>query len=177
MYEIRIHGLGGQGVVTMTDILALACFYEGKQVQAFPHFGPERTGAPVTGFIRLDDKQINLKQQIYSPDLIIVLDDSLLDKKVNISAGAKTGTKLLINTKRPSETLSALVGLPAKAISVCQPDPALGKSANIFILGQAAKLYNLASLNNCSKAVKLKMSGLDKNILKNNLNALKQGYA
>jgi 2-oxoacid:acceptor oxidoreductase gamma subunit (pyruvate/2-ketoisovalerate family) len=175
MYEIRIHGLGGQGVVTMTEILAQAAFYEGWQVQAFPYFGPERTGAPVTGYIRLSHGPIKLKQQIYSPDLIIVLDDSLL-VKVAVAAGAKTTTKLLINTGRDLTAVSAATKLPAAAITVCQPPADLGKAANMFVLGCALKNFQLASLKNCLRAIRLKLNDKDEAVIKNNLAAATNGY-
>ncbi len=176
MYEIRLHGLGGQGVVTMTDALALACFYGGWQVQAFPYFGPERTGAPVTGFIRLDRQPIKLKQQIYSPDLIIVLDEALLLKTIDLAAGAKTHSRLLINTARDAAAVSAATKLPVKAISLCQPPADLGKAVNMFILGQAAKKYNLAGLADCVRAVKAKLADKEQKIIAANLAALTTGY-
>ncbi|RLF54202.1 MAG: pyruvate ferredoxin oxidoreductase, partial [Thermoplasmata archaeon] len=73
MYEVRFHGRGGQGAVTAANILAVAAFKEGKEVQAFPMFGVERRGAPVMAFTRIDDKPIDLKTLIYSPDFVVVL--------------------------------------------------------------------------------------------------------
>jgi pyruvate ferredoxin oxidoreductase gamma subunit/2-oxoisovalerate ferredoxin oxidoreductase gamma subunit len=175
MYEIRIHGLGGQGVVIMTNILASASFYAGWQVQAFPYFGPERTGSPVTGFIRLDKKPIKLKQQIYSPDLIIVLNDSLLEK-IQIADGAKPNTQLLIFSQHDKKDIARLTKLPLNSITVCHTKNQADKSDNMFVLGLAAKKYDLADLNNCLKAVKDKMSDKNKTILANNLTAIKKGY-
>jgi len=79
MIEIRFHGRGGQGAVMGSDVLAHAFFIEDKYVQAFPAFGVERRGAPVMAFCRVDDKHINLRNQIYKPDHVIVLDSSLLE--------------------------------------------------------------------------------------------------
>jgi pyruvate ferredoxin oxidoreductase gamma subunit/2-oxoisovalerate ferredoxin oxidoreductase gamma subunit len=78
MQEIRFHGRGGQGAVIGSEVLAQALFFEGKYVQAFPAFGVERRGAPVTAFCRMDDKPIYLRNQIYRPDHLVVLDASLL---------------------------------------------------------------------------------------------------
>ena len=78
MIEIRFHGRGGQGAQIACKILATAAFHEGKDVQAFPYFGVERRGAPVTAFTKIDDRAIRVKSMIYEPDYVIVLDESLL---------------------------------------------------------------------------------------------------
>lgn len=100
MHEIRFHGRGGQGAVIGSEVLAHAFFIEGKYIQAFPAFGVERRGAPVTAFCRVDDRQIHLRNQIYKPDFVVVLDASLLDT-VNVTAGLKEGGGVLINTASP----------------------------------------------------------------------------
>jgi len=88
MIEIRFHGRGGQGAVTSAELLALAAIEEGKYAQAFPSFGPERRGAPVLAFCRIDDRPIKIRANIYEPDIVVVLDASLL-KIVNVAAGLK----------------------------------------------------------------------------------------
>lgn len=101
--EIRIHGRGGQGGVTLAGLLARAAYKEGKWVQAFPFFGAERRGAPVKAFARISDEPILLRSQIYNPDYVIVLDESLLDV-ANITEGLKKNGIVVINTtKRPEE--------------------------------------------------------------------------
>ena len=101
MKEIRIHGRGGQGSVTAAELLAVAACEDGKYSQAFPAFGVERRGAPVMAFVRLDDKPIRLRSQIYEPDYVIVQDATLVDV-VNVAAGAKQDGIILINTgKKP----------------------------------------------------------------------------
>ena len=103
MYEVRFHGRGGQGAVTAANILAAAAFKEGKQVQAFPMFGVERRGAPVAAFMRMDEKRIDLRTQVYKPDCVVVLDTTLLNV-VDVSAGLKEGGIIILNTqKKPSE--------------------------------------------------------------------------
>jgi pyruvate ferredoxin oxidoreductase gamma subunit len=99
MKEIRIHGRGGQGSVTAAELLAVAAFEDGKYSQAFPAFGVERRGAPVTAFVRLNDKPIRLRSQIYEPDYVIVQDATLVDV-VNVAAGAKPEGFILINTEK-----------------------------------------------------------------------------
>ncbi|MEM2870230.1 MAG: 2-oxoacid:acceptor oxidoreductase family protein [Thermoplasmata archaeon] len=103
MYEVRFHGRGGQGAVTAANILAAAAFIEGKKVQAFPMFGVERRGAPVMAFLRLDEKPIVTRTQVYTPDAVVVLDTTLI-QVVNITVGLKDGGVLVLNsTKHPSE--------------------------------------------------------------------------
>jgi pyruvate ferredoxin oxidoreductase gamma subunit len=88
MIEIRFHGRGGQGAVSSAELLALAAIEEGKFAQAFPSFGPERRGAPVLAFCRIGSEPIRIRANIYEPDLVVVLDASLL-KIVNVAAGLK----------------------------------------------------------------------------------------
>lgn len=97
MIEIRVHGRGGQGAVVASKVLAEAVFAEGKWVQAFPSFGVERRGAPVAAFIRIDDRPVRLRNEIYEPDHIIVLDPTLLTTGIP-TAGLKPGGVILINT-------------------------------------------------------------------------------
>ncbi|MDO9096956.1 MAG: pyruvate ferredoxin oxidoreductase subunit gamma [Candidatus Methanoperedens sp.] len=105
MKEIRIHGRGGQGSVTAAELLAVAAFEDGKYSQAFPAFGVERRGAPVTAFVRLDDKPIRLRSQIYEPDYVIVQDVTLVDV-VNVAAGTKPDGFILINTEKNPESFT-----------------------------------------------------------------------
>jgi pyruvate ferredoxin oxidoreductase gamma subunit/2-oxoisovalerate ferredoxin oxidoreductase gamma subunit len=190
MVEIRIHGLGGQGVVTMSEILALACYYSGSEAQSFPWFGPERTGAPVTGFIRLDNKPIRLRSQIYSPDIIIVTDEKLLTK-IDVSEGAKTTTKLIINTALPHAEISKKIKLKPKCRSdrassiksgqiICYNSSAVvadKRLSNSAMLGFVAKTMNLASLANCALAIKAKLKDKEAPVIKANTEAMNKGYA
>ena len=98
MLEIRFHGRGGQGAVTSAELLALSAINEGKYGQAFPSFGPERRGAPVVAFCRVDERQIKIRSEIYHPDLVLVLDPSIL-RIVNVTAGLKEDGILITNTK------------------------------------------------------------------------------
>ena len=99
MIEIRFHGRGGQGAQIASRILAEACFEEGYDVQAFPYFGVERRGAPVTAFTRMDDRPIRVKSQIYKPDFVIVMDPSLL-QAVDVTSGLKEGGLVMVNTTK-----------------------------------------------------------------------------
>ena len=97
MYEVRFHGRGGQGAVTAANILAVAAFKEGKDVQAFPIFGVERRGAPVAAYTRMDERPIDIKTQIYTPDAVVVLDPTLLEV-VCVDEGLKDGGIVILNT-------------------------------------------------------------------------------
>jgi len=99
MFEVRIHGRGGQGVVTAAELLAVAAFREDRHAQAFPSFGSERTGAPVVSFCRIDDKPIRIREPIAEPDALIVQDPTLLHQ-VDVFGGAGAEAYILINTAR-----------------------------------------------------------------------------
>lgn len=108
MRELRFHGRGGQGSVIASKLLAEAFFREGKEVQAFPAFGVERRGAPVTAFLRVSDGPILLRCEITEPDDLIVLDPTLVGA-IDVSRGLKEGGTVLINSKRSPESYTRLV--------------------------------------------------------------------
>ena len=99
MFEVRIHGRGGQGVVTAAEMLSVAAFLEGKHAQAFPSFGSERMGAPVVAFCRIADKEIRLREPVQSPDALIVQDPTLF-KALDVTEGLKPNGYLIVNTAR-----------------------------------------------------------------------------
>jgi pyruvate ferredoxin oxidoreductase gamma subunit len=111
LFQIRIHGRGGQGVVSGAEILSVAAFIEGRHAQAFPSFGSERTGAPVMAFCRIDDKAIRLREPVLEPDALIVQDCTLLHQ-VDLFNGLRPGGLVLLNSKRtPAELgLAELAG-------------------------------------------------------------------
>jgi pyruvate ferredoxin oxidoreductase gamma subunit len=104
MFQVRIHGRGGQGVVTATELLSVAAFREGRHAQAFPSFGSERTGAPVVAFCRIDDRPIRLREPILAPDALIIQDPTLLHQ-VDVFGGLAKDGYILINTSRSFEEL------------------------------------------------------------------------
>lgn len=115
MVEVRFHSLGGQGAVTLVNMLAQAGDLVGKDVQAFPFFGAERRGAPVMCFLRMDDKPIDLRSQIYRPDFLVIMSHSVLDAA--IAEGTKEDTVLLVNMKE-KEAKSRLEHLPFESYAV-----------------------------------------------------------
>ena len=102
MIEIRFHGRGGQGAVTSAEILAQAAIEEGRYATAFPSFGSERRGAPVLAFTRIADEKIRLRTGIYEPDIVIVLDPTLIESQ-NVTSGLKKDGVLVLNTKKDPE--------------------------------------------------------------------------
>jgi pyruvate ferredoxin oxidoreductase gamma subunit len=104
MFQVRIHGRGGQGVVTAAEMLSIAAFREGRHAQAFPSFGSERTGAPVMAFCRIDDKEIRVREPVVAPDCLIVQDPTLLHQ-VNLFQGLRPNGYVLINTSRSIDAL------------------------------------------------------------------------
>ena len=99
MFEVRIHGRGGQGVVTAAELLSVAAFSEGRHAQAFPSFGSERMGAPVVSFCRIDDRPIRVREPVVAPDALIVQDPTLLHQ-VDLFGGLRPHGYILINTAR-----------------------------------------------------------------------------
>jgi len=110
MIEIRFHGRGGQGSVTSAELLALAAIGEGKYAQAFPSFGPERRGAPVVAFCRISDQPIRIRANIYEPDIVVVLDPTLL-KIVNVAAGLKPSGIVVTTSKDSPEMVRETLGI------------------------------------------------------------------
>ncbi len=109
MVEIRFHGRGGQGAVTSAEILAISAISEGKYAQAFPSFGPERRGAPVVAFSRISDERILNRTKVYEPDIVVVLDSSIM-KMVNVIDGLKEGGIVVVNTSRTPDELKEEFG-------------------------------------------------------------------
>lgn len=109
MVEIRFHGRGGQGGVTSAELTALAAIEQGKFAQAFPSFGPERRGAPVMAFVRVSDRQIRTREKVYSPNIVVVLDPTLL-QIVNVEAGVPEDGIIIVNTKLSPEQLRESLG-------------------------------------------------------------------
>ncbi|HMS63301.1 MAG TPA: 2-oxoacid:acceptor oxidoreductase family protein [Solirubrobacteraceae bacterium] len=99
MFQVRIHGRGGQGVVTAAEMLSLAAFDEGRHAQAFPSFGSERNGAPVVSSCRIDDRPIRLREPVAEPDALIIQDPTLLHQ-VDVFAGLRPDGYMLINTAK-----------------------------------------------------------------------------
>ena len=106
LIEIRWHGRGGQGAKTASLLLADAAFNTGKYIQGFPEYGPERMGAPITAYNRISSKPITIHSNIYEPDYVVVVDDTLLES-VNVTAGLKKDGAIVINTTKDAEYITS----------------------------------------------------------------------
>ena len=166
MLQIRIHGRGGQGVVTAAEMLSIAAFAQGRHAQAFPSFGSERTGAPVVAFCRIDDREIRLREPILAPDVLIVQDPTLLHQ-VDVFQGLQPDGYVLINSKRSFDALGVgeiaqrfrrerLLTVPATEIALKH----LGRPLpNAVLLGGFAALAGLVTLDAVAHAIRAKFSG------------------
>lgn len=118
LIEIRWHGRGGQGTKTASLLLADAAFNTGKYIQGFPEYGPERMGAPITAYNRISDDPITVHSNIYEPDYVVVVDDTLLET-VDVTAGLKTNGAIVINTTKSEDYLkSVLKGYKGKVYTI-----------------------------------------------------------
>ena len=161
MRRMPLRGRGGQGAVKASDILAIAAFNEGKRVQAFPFFGVERRGAPVTAFTRISDEEIRIHSYIYEPDVLVVLDPTLIGA-IPLTEGLKPNGQIIINTERNSDDFSfpdaESPSVSTVACSAIAIKYGLGsKSApivNTAILGAVAKATGLVSIESIMDAIK-----------------------
>lgn len=178
MQQIRIHGRGGQGVVTASELIAIAAFADGSYAQAFPSFGVERTGAPVESFTRINNKPIKIREHVYNPDVLIILDASLLNV-VDVSQGCDENTLVVVNTAKDKKDLN--LSLPSKNIYTVDATKialdVIGKDiANTTILGSLAKNTDLISLEGLKKGVKQKFAEKGKDIINKNIKAVEQAH-
>jgi pyruvate ferredoxin oxidoreductase gamma subunit len=177
MIQIRIHGRGGQGVVTAAELIAIAAFKDGKQAQAFPFFGVERTGAPVESYARIDNRPIKTHEQIYQPGILIIQDATLLNT-VDITKGTTKKTVVIINTAQSKESLK--INLPAANIYCLDASKIameiIGKNiVNTVILGAFTKVTGLIGLASLELAIREKFAGHDELIAKN-IKAIEKAY-
>jgi len=166
MFQVRIHGRGGQGVVTATELLSVAAFMEGKYAQAFPSFGSERMGAPVVSYCRIDDRDIRLREPINAPDALIIQDPTLLHS-VDVFQGLNPEGFILVNSRRSFEELGIAefvakfpphhvcdVGATELALKhVGRPLP------NAALLGGFAAISGQIRLSSVEKAIRKKFPG------------------
>ncbi len=117
MIEVRFHGRGGQGAVTSAELVALSAIEEGKFAQAFPSFGPERRGAPVVAFLRVDSQAIRNREKVYQPNVVVVLDPTVMNI-TKIDDGLQDGGIIVINTTRSHEDLRKEYGFKHRLATV-----------------------------------------------------------
>jgi pyruvate ferredoxin oxidoreductase gamma subunit len=158
MFQIRIHGRGGQGVVTAAELLAQAGFSEKKHAQAFPSFGSERTGAPVVAFCRISENSIRAREPISHPDALIVQDATLL-RQIDVFAGLVPNGYVLINSKSTREELGISDGVISNSRTLIVPATEiamehLGKPVpNAVLLGAFSAFTEMISIESVVNSI------------------------
>ena len=176
MFEIRWHGRAGQGVITVSRLLGYSALLEGKHVQAFPAFGPERIGAPMAGFTRISDEPIEVHSLIYNPDIVVILDDTV-PKIVNVAAGLKSSGKILINSKTEPSSFKKELNIDNKVFTLDATKISFdilgnARAFNTAMLGGLLKAEPLVSMDSLGKAFRERFR---KDIAEKNIEVLKQG--
>jgi pyruvate ferredoxin oxidoreductase gamma subunit len=180
MVQVRIHGRGGQGVVTAAELLSMAAFADGKHAQAFPSFGSERMGAPVMAFCRIDEQSIRTREAVTNPNVVIVQDPTLLHQ-VQLFAGLSPGGYVLINSTFSFDELGIgelLKSIPTDHVCVV-PASDIGVKymrrpiANTPLLGAFAAITRVIELASVQSAIRQKFSGA---LGEANTAAAKDGY-
>jgi len=180
VFQVRIHGRGGQGVVTAAELLSVAAFGDGRFAQAFPSFGSERTGAPVVAFCRIDENRIRTREPIVAPDALIVQDATLVHQ-VALFEGLRPGGYLLINSARSFEGLGLsdliasygddrLLTVPATELALEHTGRAV---PNAVLLGGFAALTGAVSLDAVVRAIALRFGGT---VATGNVAAAREAY-
>ncbi len=166
MFQVRIHGRGGQGVVSASQMMSVAAFYQGRYSQSFPSFGSERMGAPVTAFVRIDDREIELREPVLDPDLLVIQDPTLFSA-IDVFSGLKEDGYVLINSSQSVGELGieeALHQLPAgHVVTVPATELALKQlrrpTPNTVRIGACAAISDLLEMDGVEKAIREKFPG------------------
>lgn len=178
MLEIRLHGRGGQGVVSAARLIAEAAVLEGRYVQAFPEFGAERSGAPIAAYARLSDEPIEIHSFIYDPDVVVVVDRSMASLKSTTSGLSRTGS-FLCNFEGSPQELRHSLGLADGMRVYCMDATgvalkSLGKDIpNTPMLGALVKATSLVSIASMEKVLDDRFKGT---VRASNAEALRLGY-
>lgn len=175
--EVRWHGRGGQGAWTASELLARAAIHEGKYIQSFPEFGPERMGAPVAAFTRISNEPIQIHCAVYNPDVVAVLDPTLL-KTVPVARGLNEGGTIIINSKEnPADMRKMLNTDKGKIWTVSATEIAvriLGRPiTNTAMLGAVARITGIVQLKSIEKVVKERFR---QTIAEKNVAVVKEAY-
>lgn len=179
MIEIRWHGRGGQGAKTASHVLAAAALNAGRWVQAFPEYGPERSGAPVRAYDRLDGRPVRRRSPVTRPHVAVVLDDTLLDE-VDVVAGLRPGGIVIVNSKIGSGALRRRLGFVGSVLTVAASDIAAATGAgraNVVLLGALAGVLGEPPLGAVRAAVRDALAGkLDAEGLEGAYAGMEKGY-
>lgn len=180
LVEIRWHGRGGQGAVTASELFAEAAVLEGNFIQAFPEFGPERMGAPIKAFTRVSDKPITVHSQVYTPNMVVVLDPTLIGQ-VNVTEGLSDDGILIVNSPLDAETIGKTLGFSGKIFALDATKIALetiGRAvANTSCAGALVKASGLIKLENLLSVTQEKFKEkLSQRAIDGNIAAIKAAY-
>lgn len=174
MYEIRLHGLGGEGVVSMSEIIGMAAVACGKWAHSFPFFGTEIRGAAVKAFTRVDDKPVTLRSYIYEPDVLVLTNDILLDNP-DVTSGIKPDTVFLLSTTRDKAELEEKYGCavyPINAVDIAYE--VIGKPiVNTILLGALIGVTDIMPMSMAEKIIRESFEGA---VAEKNVKALNKGY-
>ncbi|MGV8073827.1 MAG: 2-oxoacid:acceptor oxidoreductase family protein [Syntrophobacteraceae bacterium] len=177
MIEIRFHGRGGQGAVTSAELTALAAIQEGKYAQAFPSFGPERRGAPVMAFVRVSEAPILTREKVYNPDIVIVLDPSLL-KIVNVETGLKEGGLVILNTAKTVEEVRSEMGIKARLALVDASKIAMDTMrvaiTNTTMLGAMVKAAGVVNMDSLQEPIQHRFGPIAEKNMKSCIKAFEE---
>lgn len=183
IFEIRWHGRGGQGAKTAALLFGDAALATGKKIQAFPEYGPERMGAPVQSFNRLSDKKITIHSGITSPDVVVVLDPTLM-KSVNVTEGLPDDGILIVNTHKSPQDIRNEFNIKGRKIFTCNAyeisQETIGKKIpNTPMLGALIKVTGILDfdrmLEDTEEKLKKKFAGREE-IVKGNIESIKRAY-
>ncbi|MEM2027436.1 MAG: pyruvate ferredoxin oxidoreductase subunit gamma [Candidatus Bathyarchaeia archaeon] len=177
LIEVRWHGRGGQGIVTVSRLLAQAALLDGKYVQAFPEFGPERRGAPVTGYTRISDEPIFLHSQIYNPNIVVVVDPTLIGR-VNVTAGLAPKGFIVANSERKPEELRGILSVKDASVYTVNATKialeVLGRPIyNTAMLGALLKAAPLTTMDSLIKVISERFPGA---VGEKNIAVIKRAY-
>ena len=180
MFQVRIHGRGGQGVVSASQIMSVAAFYRGNHSQSFPSFGSERMGAPVMAFVRIDSTEIELREPVLEPDLLVIQDPTLFHA-IDIFNGLKADGLVLINSSKNLDELGIMdavghlpeghvVTVPASELAMMhlrRPTP------NTVLLGAFTAMSDILDMDSVERAIREKFPG---KIAEMNVKAARAAY-
>lgn len=181
IFEIRIHGRGGQGAKTAAQFIAEAAIEKGKFVQAFPEYGPERAGAPVKAFVRISDKPIHSFAPVVHPDVVMVIDTTLLEEHVNVIYGLSEQDILIVNTPFDAKWVEKETGFKGKCITVDATKIALRKVGqnlpNTPMIGALIKATNCIRLEAIEDSIKKKfLSKIGEHKTQATIESVKEAY-
>ncbi|MFH1654014.1 MAG: pyruvate ferredoxin oxidoreductase subunit gamma [Pseudomonadota bacterium] len=176
MIEVRFHGRGGQGAVTSAELVALAAIDKGKFAQSMPAFGPERRGAPVQAFLRVSEEKIRIRAEVKQPNIVVILDDSLLDV-VDVLSGLKDGGLVVINTKLSEKEVREKLDYKGKiavidALTIAMEELKV-PITNTTLIGAFLKASELVPFEDLITQIKARFNP---KLAERNVNALERAY-